>query len=602
MLQSDNSIPSISDTHVSHLLDMGDWTPEERLTIDAWSAKPYGINAAKAIIESLRKILEGDHVSDPNKFIKSKIAHFETLVSTVRSGFKNEYYQEHLSHMLRVTLLARAVGNEKNLNLDHNQIKQLTIAALVHDIAYPLSYSQRVFNEIKNSLEDCYNCGVFTDPIISYKIGEIFENIQYILDENHTFADYFIHIGKSLNDNDHGVLSAIEFLTYLKPDKRESYRDAAFAIAAHNYDGPFKKLSYEKNPIAVLLILCDELQEEGRLIGQDTEPVLKKFSLNLDDGIRCFFDYSIGDKGPSFSGKVKNLQRIDFRTFKCPLVIRTKLSIDYNSLDISYLVICMEELFNNYIIEEHFCKGELLHLLEDIIKSDNSVVYDFYAKYSRGQSREQYFKKNIDNTETPLSVYFRDVPGLDFFIGYNKPTIFQISLNPNEELSFKVGFNDNQYTNCEILSEESMKNDSTFKLVKYLRDVLSILIIYQLVKYHENRIIDLYNDIRGKHVNHINDVLFDKTINMHKKLLSLIKVYESQQNNPKYLLEYYIIANIGEQERKEFYTFCEKSILTSNVDITVFGDVATFMKIIKKFHIFYKYFENEKTLFVKNHD
>lgn len=85
-------------------------------------------------------------------------------------------------------------------------------------------------------------------------------------------------IEKSLTANkpDHGFIGAIYLTKKIKPVKQQNYaREAARAVIIHNLIGNFeedinKKLSWENDPFACLLALCDQLQTWDRERGDET--------------------------------------------------------------------------------------------------------------------------------------------------------------------------------------------------------------------------------------------------------------------------------------------------------------------------------------------
>ena len=79
----------------------------------------------------------------------------------------------------------------------------------------------------------------------------------------------------SIKDFDHGLLSAFEFLTYLKNDVGiyDKYKSVITDIAYHTTWG--KTPISSENKTLILLILCDEIQDWGRPNNYNQIPISK---------------------------------------------------------------------------------------------------------------------------------------------------------------------------------------------------------------------------------------------------------------------------------------------------------------------------------------
>lgn len=147
------------------------------------------------------------------------------------------------------------------------------LAALVHDIGYPVTYMSRVADELQDFV-----------PIIR-DFMDIKMNIPHIyaeLEQSVLFR-FFSHelIEKKLKDRDHGAVSAVILLKYyynkgfirqFSPVKRMVIELAAVVIFSHTlkykihdekeYD-EIRPMFYE-NPLSFLFRLCDDMQEWDR--------------------------------------------------------------------------------------------------------------------------------------------------------------------------------------------------------------------------------------------------------------------------------------------------------------------------------------------------
>ncbi len=202
--------------------------------------------------------------------------------------------RDHVMHSLNTFLLGIYIN--KNYLHDEIDIFQWMLAALFHDIAYPLEISQKIneryfdkINIIKKEL-----CIENFDPVINL-VPKKFENLT----NNQNAFEYIqkriyewglnVNVRKRYNDkvssNEvcHGMLSALTVLylvdlMYQKnnPQRIDDYDwkqkdfenhivSACSAIFLHNLsDDAFEKMNRIKAPLPYLLKLCDELQTWDR--------------------------------------------------------------------------------------------------------------------------------------------------------------------------------------------------------------------------------------------------------------------------------------------------------------------------------------------------
>jgi len=195
-----------------------------------------------------------------------------------------ERYRDHLWHAVRVWLLGLVIGEAYDLfnkmwihptssqggtRLSKAQaLENWTIAALFHDIGYALKIFEKIVGQV---------CFLQSPPINGLK-----ENIRDTIDsEVRRFANFasgetceFLSLKPASEELDHGVVSYSHLHNILgsyadgAADKK-AYEPALRAIAQHNrFDEP---VAWKVDPISVLLILCDELQEWKR---EQVEPRL----------------------------------------------------------------------------------------------------------------------------------------------------------------------------------------------------------------------------------------------------------------------------------------------------------------------------------------
>lgn len=230
----------------------------------------------------------------------------------------NQYYRDHVVHVFRVWLLGIELLIKKECYfLDTikvskpetvNPLEKLsiwTLIALTHDLGYPLEKALGIiektremmgafvvnpvvsmdlsFTGVQNSMND------YVLRFISSKMVEIKETAKTIVEDKEEEKKdyvarlqpkYYFKFQKSLECNDHGVISALiiyKLLIYFlesdysinedyyfsKEDCRQFYirREILRAIASHTCHDIYQQEAFN---FSFLLILCDDAQEWGR--------------------------------------------------------------------------------------------------------------------------------------------------------------------------------------------------------------------------------------------------------------------------------------------------------------------------------------------------
>jgi hypothetical protein len=176
-------------------------------------------------------------------------------------------YRDHIFHMIDICLFGlfllrngfSKILNETSKMQEDDILKNWFIASLLHDVGYVLNIYSLIDEEVKyitsveiNTLKDkiknatTEGIGLFTSNVLE-KLKGI--NIE-------------IEAGQ-LKRLDHGVVSALHVLNILeKTSIDKEYLPAISAILMHNLTT--KPIDIEKEPVAVLLSICDELQDWER--------------------------------------------------------------------------------------------------------------------------------------------------------------------------------------------------------------------------------------------------------------------------------------------------------------------------------------------------
>lgn len=304
----------VSSQFDAQLVTLGDWSLHQKRILNRWleqiSAESKGRTAAQVIASFALDLLNDDLSAEGRvriKRLQGMASLLEQLVFTT-SELEEKFYRDHISHMLKVTLLARAIARKKPFSLDGSQLSTLTLACLFHDIAYPLSECGRIFSKTLESLKNCYSSAeLFRNILVKESRADI-RSLSILTREDEG------SIRTMLKQMNHGLLSAIEFRAWLKNETTvDSYSDEIRAIAIH--DSNFEtEIDALEDPIIGLLILADELQDWGRPTDQDIAIIPRIEDFRLEDGhLSGRFiakDYRNFSVLKQVSSKMRNLKRL----------------------------------------------------------------------------------------------------------------------------------------------------------------------------------------------------------------------------------------------------------------------------------------------------
>lgn len=251
----------------------------------------------------------------------------------------SEYYRDHVFHSVRTWLVgvfcllhgeddSRFIDNmqidgaaENDPFVDKiNQLEKLsmwTIAALCHDLGYPLEKSQMILDRTKNMMKEFVsNPTVFSnfsfngiqDNINEYIVKFMSTKMKPLMGEGKgESADtkyngriqpkYYLKYTKSLEKNKHGIISAIiiykmllyflesdfnlnDDYLYNTEDARQFYirREILRSISSHTCSDIY---NVKNTTFSSLLYLCDEMQEWGRKSWNDLYTSVNPDSISL---------------------------------------------------------------------------------------------------------------------------------------------------------------------------------------------------------------------------------------------------------------------------------------------------------------------------------
>ena len=205
------------------------------------------------------------------------------------------------------------------------------VTAFLHDHAIPIEYMFKTapitfeygkifpsystaYKFFHKALDEAYH------NLISSSLFEIYEKLlsgqdvslrlKELISEELTSIGY-VHSVEKNQILDHGILAAVNLTTRLRSknddfvDKNDLIKTAAKAIALHNSSD---KVELKKEPIAFLLVLCDEIQEWEREVAFLPHVAAETSSIEIgpfkheqgkllfEDELSVTFDYSYGSR------------------------------------------------------------------------------------------------------------------------------------------------------------------------------------------------------------------------------------------------------------------------------------------------------------------
>jgi len=198
------------------------------------------------------------------------------------------FYRDHLIHTIRDTLLA-AILSRLGFALDDDRPWACTVAALFHDLAYPIASGHEISETIARVLNDSYPNFDMRPATVRCRTDPT-ESLRRIFSD----ASVLEAVTVSTRNYNHAPMSAIEFLSYFKTRRiPRRVKEAAQAIALHDSKVGVT-IPFSKYPVAFVVLIADELQDWDRPVGSSRDvalPSLTRFERGPDRTI-VKFDYS----------------------------------------------------------------------------------------------------------------------------------------------------------------------------------------------------------------------------------------------------------------------------------------------------------------------
>lgn len=287
--------------------------------------------------------------------------------------------------------------------------KSYFVAALFHDIGYPLAYYFRVSEEIQQ----------FTPffKIVNPSVKTEFPEIRALLNNSLLFRTVDVQeIRKKYEKNDHGCLSAISFLMNFyfsgsiynlgKGEKNRCIVETA-AVAIYKHTDKFtdaNRMIFSLDPISYLLRVCDDMQEWQRFM------VLIEDTHNY---LMC-----------SYCGKIIRPEVENEKAYRCDCGKRFRKITGHENKKVNYVDLC-DSLIVSYekekmVVEFHYNYYRQLEL----------ILNDYQGVH--------YRKKGIEELQKMLRVqkYIPDIE-LKYFLSNNPVALIQkmIEESPKDEES-----------------------------------------------------------------------------------------------------------------------------------------------------------------------
>ena len=283
-MSAPEEILQISSQFDAQLVTLGKWSLTQRRVLNRWleqgTIESKGRMAAQVIASFVLDLLK-EAISVEGRVRIKKLQSMASLLEKIvftTSELEKKFYRDHINHMLKVALLARAIAQKKPFSLSEPRLNTLTLACIFHDIAYPLSESGRIFRETLESLKHCYKSAELFRNKLVREAREDIKSLSLLMREDESI------IRTMLRQMNHGLLSAIEFRAFLKNESTiKDYSEVIRAIAIHDSDFE-TEINALDDPIVGLLILADELQDWGRPTDQDVAIIPRIEDFILENG------------------------------------------------------------------------------------------------------------------------------------------------------------------------------------------------------------------------------------------------------------------------------------------------------------------------------
>jgi len=436
----------------SQLLELGLWESSDKKLLEEWAgtgdSRLKKTLAASLIAHLVLRLLGSDcNVKGKirAKRIGATLSQFEQLLASTR-GLENKFYRDHLDHVLRVALFARAIGRKAPFSLSNDDLDRLVLACLFHDVAYPLSESTRIFDSTLTAMKRCY---LSAEGFSSYPLPKLIPNIDILSSLAGIKKELVQTQFKKL---DHGLLGAAEFLAYLtrKEECYQRYSEVLRAIAFHS-SAFTNEIDSSKDVLSAILILSDECQDWGRPTINESEAAISRIeNFCLKDNFLegCFQ----ARPESSFSalkqvcGKFKNLRRLRLLpTFHFRWTFPLN---NFRLVDLS----ASERLLQSLFVKTRNLKKDFCDFIESSYLHEEESIFEtiYYGISVPRRTKEKIFclldEEELLNHSSFSSLYSFMNTALEEFVLLRKPIkeLSCVEFSLSEDGSIILLLNDDQ--------------------------------------------------------------------------------------------------------------------------------------------------------------
>lgn len=354
------------------------------------------------------------------------ISYHESIL-TFQHQIGEKFYRDHLMHMVRVMLLCHKFA--LTLRVDEEKYVACVLAGLFHDIAYPLEKAKDTFQTILKSLTECFT---FFQPNFD------FSDASFNINLSHSNKIGNSEILKNLvrqNLTNHGVLSALAFLDLwnLQPldmPLRKTIYLAAEAIAQHDADvkGYYR---YSEQPVTVILILGDELQDWGRPVGAMGWIAVPEIIFQINnDRIKIEYDYSSTREHFNYAADVFSpLQQL---LGKKENLSRITLDGDFPELDLTYTI-------PEYVV---WHRSQVISYLEQISRQVDTLLrdrFDYALSFYDIKTLFDDLQKEVTYSENFCLAFNRAT--MEYVIVENDSMFKKVKARADKDSGFSLSWN-----------------------------------------------------------------------------------------------------------------------------------------------------------------
>lgn len=290
------------------------------------------------------------------KLLSQKLAALEDLLIAEAGLDEQKFYRDHVTHMIRVALLASFLMSQIEGTALPALVRRntrveieipLLLAALYHDVAYPLAEYYEIMETLRTTLVNCYEVmpipAQAPDDSTVQAVASLWQTIRDNMSQPAKSAlpegpwhPKRLPTGLDIQTCKHNILGAIDLYQLMSKtwssssvsSTAKSYLMQAIEAVAlhHSLEDKSQRglIKFADLPVSFLLIVCDELQDWGRRLGggdsqiADFEPEIAVKHVESGVLVEAHFHFmTVPERVAGFSpllqliSKVQGLSRLD---------------------------------------------------------------------------------------------------------------------------------------------------------------------------------------------------------------------------------------------------------------------------------------------------